>query len=99
MLFAKNLGKSLSQQGVTLARKIGETMGNFNRVITSPVPRAFQTALAMGYAVNATEELLSTYGEAVEIECPYPASFADYAAAYHLSRKGVFLYANQFSWS
>ncbi len=76
-------GQNLSQQGVTLARLIGEEMGRFERVITSPIPRAFQTAIAMGFAVDETVELLATPGDAVEMECPWPASFQEYAIAAH----------------
>jgi broad specificity phosphatase PhoE len=74
-------GQNLSQPGVSLARLIGEEMGRFERVITSPLPRAYQTAIAMGFAVDATSELLATYGDEVNLECPWPASFSEYAAA------------------
>ena len=40
----------LSQLGVDLARQVGDEMGKFDRVVTSTVPRAFETALAMGHA-------------------------------------------------
>ena len=42
----------LNQEGVTLAREVGERSGSFQRVITSTIPRAFETAIAMGYAVD-----------------------------------------------
>lgn len=71
----------LSEQGVMLANLIGLEMGQFDRVLSSPLPRAVQTAEAMGYAVDETAELLSTMGDAVELECPWPASFDEYAAA------------------
>ena len=61
-------GDHLSQEGVTLARRIGETMGSFNRVITSSIPRAFETAIAMGYAVNEQDELFSIFTEGVKEE-------------------------------
>ena len=38
----------LSQQGVDLARRAGEGLGHFDRVMTSTVPRAFETAIAIG---------------------------------------------------
>jgi len=75
-------GPDLSEQGVALARLVGLEMGKFDRVITSPLPRAVQTAQAMGFEVEATEPLIATYGDDVEAECPWPASFSDYAAAY-----------------
>jgi broad specificity phosphatase PhoE len=73
-------GQHLSQQGVTLARKVGEGMGRFERVITSTVPRAFETAIAIGFAVNEQVELMSSYGDDVELEAPWPQSRAVYAS-------------------
>lgn len=45
-------GSQLSQRGVDHARAVGATMGPFARVVTSVVPRARETALAMGFAVD-----------------------------------------------
>jgi broad specificity phosphatase PhoE len=45
--------KHLSQEGVTLARRVGQGMGPFDLVVSSPLPRAFETAIAMGFAVEA----------------------------------------------
>ncbi len=87
-------GQDLSEQGVALARLIGLELGKFDRVVTSPVPRAVQTAQAMGFTVDQQAELIAAYGESVEKECPWPASFADYAAVY---RRGgaTFAYAQR----
>jgi broad specificity phosphatase PhoE len=52
----------INQEGVTLARRAGDRMGEFKLVITSTLPRAFETALAMGYAVNAQYAELATMG-------------------------------------
>jgi hypothetical protein len=73
-------GQNLSQQGVTLARLVGEEMGRFDHVVTSPLPRAFQTAIAMGFAVDETVELLGSFGDDVMLECPWPARFSEYSA-------------------
>ena len=72
-------GQHLSQEGVTLAHRIGEAMGPFDRVVTSTVPRAFETAIAMGFAVDAQEELIAPYGQDVEDEFPWPQPFSGYA--------------------
>jgi broad specificity phosphatase PhoE len=48
-------------QGVALARTIGASLGNFARVVTSPQPRAIETAIAMGYAVDDLIDLPSGY--------------------------------------
>ncbi|MCS7061673.1 MAG: histidine phosphatase family protein [Anaerolineae bacterium] len=45
-------GKHLTQAGVSLARQVGASMGPFTKVITSDVVRAFETAIAMGFAVD-----------------------------------------------
>lgn len=74
-------GKHLSQAGVTLARTVGQTMGHFDQVLTSELPRAYETAIAMGYAVDGQYPELNTTGDSVEAEVPYPASPAQYSAA------------------
>ena len=74
-------GQHLSQEGVTLARKVGETTGPFAWVVTSTVPRAFETAIAMGFAVDELNDLMSTMGPSVEAEAPWPMSPAGYSKA------------------
>ena len=92
-------GQHLSQEGVTLARRVGEGMGPFARVVTSTVPRAFETAIAMGFAVDEQIEALATLSDEVDREMPWPAGFADYARAVaqgkhsaHFSRKQAALW-------
>lgn len=69
----------LSQEGVILARRVGENLGPFDRVITSTLPRAIETAVAMGFAVDELHELMSGYNDEVEREAPWPLSLAGYA--------------------
>ncbi len=76
-------GQHLSQQGVTLARLVGQNLGPFDRVVTSTAPRAFETAIAMGFAVDEQNEFMSTYGDVVEAEAPWPMSPAEYAKVIH----------------
>ena len=73
------LGDHLNQTGVTLARLVGQNMGPFDRVVTSTLPRAFETAIAMGFGVDEQNELMSSYGSNVEREVPWPQSFETYA--------------------
>ncbi len=68
-------GKHLSQAGVDLARRVGETMGAFDRVFTSKLPRAFETALALGYAVDKKLKPLGEMGWDVDGEGPVDGSF------------------------
>jgi hypothetical protein len=58
------------------------------------LPRAFETAIAMGFAVNEQIELMSTYGDTVEHEVPWPQSFAVYAKAVKRDRAAAH-YAKQ----
>ena len=73
------LGEHLNQTGVTLARLVGQSIGPFDRVVTSTLPRAFETAIAMGFAVDEQNELMSTYGGAVSNEAPWPQPFYNYS--------------------
>jgi broad specificity phosphatase PhoE len=73
------LGDHLNQSGVTLARLIGQSIGPFDRVITSTLPRAFETAIAMGFAVDEQNELMNTYGSSVANDAPWPQPFRNYA--------------------
>ena len=74
-------GDHLNQAGVSLARRVGEGLDPFDRVVTSTLPRAFETAIAMGFAVHEQNGLMSTYGADVEREVPWPQPFAAYARA------------------
>src|SRR6516225_9545510 len=51
-------GSHLSPEGVALARQAGGSLGPFDLVLTSPVPRTLETALAMGFAVDDQLEAL-----------------------------------------
>ena len=72
-------GEHLSQTGVALARRVGEAMGPFDLVITSTLTRAFETAIAMGFAVQEQCEEFCSFGDAVNEAIRYPAPFARYA--------------------
>jgi len=87
-------GDHLNQTGVSLARMVGENLGPFDHVVTSTLPRAFETAIAMGFAVDEQIELMSTYGSDVGREVPWPLSCAGYAEV--VSKGGAAAqYANQ----
>jgi broad specificity phosphatase PhoE len=74
-------GQHLSQAGIDLARQIGATMGPFDRVITSTIPRAYETAVAMGFAVDEQYQGLSILPYGVEDEVAWDAGFAAFAQA------------------
>ena len=72
-------GDHLNQPGVKLARLVGQNLGPFDRVVTSKLPRAIETAIAMGFAPDELNETMSTYTIDVEREAPWPLSCAGYA--------------------
>ena len=76
--------KHISQAGITIARRAGEAMGHFDVVISSTLPRSFETAIAMGYEVQQRSERIESYGDKVEKEVPWPQPFSAYQAAYQL---------------
>ena len=78
-------GQHLSQAGVDLARQVGDEMGSFKRVITSTIPRAFETAIVMGYAVDEHLDQLASMGDEVDAEIEWPADFATWG---RVLRKG-----------
>jgi broad specificity phosphatase PhoE len=47
----------LSQAGVDLARRVGQTIGPFDLVYTSHITRTLETALAMGFAVTGQSDV------------------------------------------
>ncbi|HTP09051.1 MAG TPA: phosphoglycerate mutase family protein [Anaerolineae bacterium] len=73
----------LSQIGVDLARRAGDGLGKFDRVVTSTIPRAFETAIAMGYAVDEQLEQLGMMSEAVTAVIQWNAGFTAWAKTTH----------------
>jgi len=45
-------GQHLTRWGVALARRVGAGIGPFDLVVTSPLARCIETAVAMGFAVD-----------------------------------------------
>lgn len=58
---ARTRSSHLSAQGVALARAVGAELGPIAYVLTSAAPRAIETAVAMGVAVDDTVDLPSGY--------------------------------------
>lgn len=76
-------GPHLDQSGVTLARLVGAPLGPFAMVVTSPVTRAYETALAMGFAVDRTDAHLGLIPDVVDHGVTWNAGFAEWARASH----------------
>src|SRR5271155_1132493 len=70
----------LSPEGVEQARQVGRTSGSFDRVVTSPKPRARETAEAMGFTVDAELELLGSLPDPLGrfLDRESPGSFDEY---------------------
>jgi broad specificity phosphatase PhoE len=58
---ARGRGSHLSAQGVALAQTVGAELGPVAYVMTSQSPRAIETAIAMGFAVDDTFDLPTGY--------------------------------------
>jgi broad specificity phosphatase PhoE len=52
-------GQHLTRWGVAHARRIGANLGPFDRVVTSPLARCVETAVAMGFAVDEVDPRLA----------------------------------------
>ena len=75
-------GLHLSAEGRSLAASVGATLPRFDRVVTSPKPRAVETAEAMGLRVDATVAGLGQMPDDADTlgDEPSPRSFAEYVA-------------------
>ncbi|MBI3974373.1 MAG: histidine phosphatase family protein [Chloroflexi bacterium] len=80
-------GQHLSQAGVDLARRIGDTIGPFDLIVTSTLPRAYETAIAMGFAVDRQLDELASMPDGIEDEVDWPEGFVAVARA--LRRDGI----------
>ncbi|MFZ2959309.1 MAG: histidine phosphatase family protein [Candidatus Ozemobacteraceae bacterium] len=69
-------GSHLTQAGLDLARRVGQGMGPFCRVITSEKVRAIETAVAMGFAVTEEWSFISELSPGFEDEVLWDAGFA-----------------------
>lgn len=75
----RGAGPHLNQKGVELARRVGSGTNRPARVITSTLERAFETAIAMGFAVDEQLEILSTLGNDVNAEIFWDSPYAEFA--------------------
>jgi hypothetical protein len=78
------IGEHLIQPGVDLARRVGDTIGPFDRVVTTSPLRAYETAIAMGFAVDEVFDSFYSMGDDVDKEVAWDAGFAAFANAYRL---------------
>jgi broad specificity phosphatase PhoE len=70
----------INEEGVRIARRVGENIPRFDLVVTSAKKRATETAVAMGFAVEKTAKILSDLPEALEARIAHSEGFASFAA-------------------
>ncbi|MCD5399181.1 MAG: hypothetical protein LR120_05490 [Dehalococcoidia bacterium] len=68
-------GQRLSQDGIELARLVRDQSGHFDPVVSRVVPRAIETAIAMGYEVREIDPMLGQLPNDVFDAGVWPASF------------------------
>ena len=75
-------GPHLNGEGREIARRVAPLLGRFDRVVSSPIPRAVETVEALGLKVDATLADLAMVAEEVQrvLEAYPPTSFADYVS-------------------
>ena len=71
-------GKFLSQAGIDLARRVGNSIGPFDYVATSTLARGYETAIAMGFAVDRQIEELGVLPVGIFKEAGWPKPFAEH---------------------
>ncbi|MFN0095562.1 MAG: histidine phosphatase family protein [Dehalococcoidia bacterium] len=76
-------GSHLSQAGIEQARRAAARFARFDLVVTSTLPRAVETAIAMGFAVNKTHPSIQDSGSRVLAAVSFDAGAAAWAAASH----------------
>lgn len=69
----------LSPQGISLARAVGATVGPFARVVTSTLPRAIETAEAMGFPVDTRLPELAEMAPSMENVIHWAAGYARFS--------------------
>jgi len=72
----------LSGAGIEQARKAGLRFERFDLVVTSQLPRAVETAVAMGFAVNRTHPGIQDIGDRIMRNLSWDVGFPAWAAAY-----------------
>lgn len=69
-------GAHLSQDGIALARLVGDVSVVYDRVFSSPLPRAIETALVMGFEVHEIIDGLSDISEEMTRGIAWPNSYS-----------------------
>lgn len=68
-------GAHLSREGIALARLVAADGQPYDQVVTSTIPRAIETAIAMGHEVDQFVESLGQLPDDVTAEIDFPSPF------------------------
>lgn len=85
-------GANLSTEGMARARRASACDQTYVRVITSQLPHAVQTAVAMGHAVDEEDWTMASMGSLVDESINFDAGFAAIQRAIRADRAAA-LYA------
>jgi len=83
----------LAQAGIEQSRAAGEWFERFDFVVASPLPRAYETAIAMGFAVDMTNPGIQEHSEQIMRDVEWDAGYAAWAVAYG-SKRSVIAYVD-----
>lgn len=70
-------GQHISQSGISLANYVGRPTDHFDLVVSSEIPRAIETAIAMGFAVNYQISELGILPEGIFSAVAWPTSMGN----------------------
>lgn len=85
----------LFDAGRSLARDVASSALGFDRVVSSPVLRAIETARALGYPYPEVDPQFESVGSAVEAIVPWPSPFRNYQRALDARVESVTAMARQ----
>lgn len=83
----------LSQAGIEQARVMSARFDRFDFVVASTSPRAFETAIAMGFAVDIAHPSIEQHSEQIMRDVAEIGGFSAWAAAYR-SKSSVIAYTD-----
>ncbi len=83
----------LAQAGIEQARAASAWCDRFDYVVTSPLPRAYETAIAMGFAVDRTQPQIQEHSEQIMNDVQWDGGYAGWATAYR-SKPSIIAYTD-----
>ncbi len=88
-----NPNSHLAQAGIEQARAAAAWCDRFDFVVASPLPRAYETAIAMGFAVDRTHPAIQEHSEQIMDDVQWDAGYSAWAAAY-MTKASVIAYVD-----